>query len=73
VPEPDSFATKITALRKKHNLTQEAMSEVFPSGFSVNTLRNWEQERSAPALWMQPLILWWLEWKVFRAKLGKRT
>lgn len=71
MPEQDSFADKIIAIRKKHQLTQDEMAAVFPSGFSVNTLRNWEQNRSEPYPWIQPIILWWLEWKAFRAKMGK--
>jgi DNA-binding transcriptional regulator YiaG len=67
VPEQDSFADKLREIRKKHGLTQDDLAHVFPIGFSVKTLRNWEQGRVKPYPWMQPVILWWME-----SKLGKR-
>lgn len=69
---PDTFAKEILKIRERHDLTQDEMASVFPGEFSVKTLRNWEQGRSQPYQWMQPIILWWLEGRAFLKKWRRK-
>lgn len=51
-----SFATELQAVRARKRLSQSQAAAVIP-GLSVRALQEWEQDRKAPPVWAQGLIL----------------